>query len=385
MRILHYINSLKAGNLLSDYILQLTSEQKEYAEVKTLTSTDDFQKVAEEENPDIIHIHACWDYLAAKRAQWAVKKGYAVVLSTHWGLNEPIRSNEQRIRKFIKQMMYQQKTVHQVDAMLVTNEKERQMALTLGWQKRIDVIPNSLLNSSISASEMAEQTILYYNKVLDTRYQVAMSSMENDAVYSLLHVGLARETTHNLLPSDQLLNLRSLNPAQWRRILLYSDDENIREIIDDAISRLQLNAPNIETSTIQRFALVLPKERNPLNQQKIVGTKPLTRQRLNDNINSDETIVRIIAIMLANAHQLDRKQILSMRHLADLYTMIKYNDYDEDRLAEVLRHMRIYRFSRRIIQLLVDKLHLEEGFRPFSPLADNGLKAIMKRNFKHRY
>ena len=385
MRILHYINSLKAGNLLSDYILQLTSEQKEYAEVKTLTSTDDFQKVAEEENPDIIHIHACWDYLAAKRAQWAVKKGYAVVLSTHWGLNEPIRSNEQRIRKFIKQMMYQQKTIHQVDAMLVTNEKERQMALTLGWQKRIDVIPNSLLNSSISASEMAEQTILYYNKVLDTRYQVAMSSMENDAVYSLLHVGLARETSHNLLPSDQLLNLRSLNPAQWRRILLYSDDENIREIIDNAISRLQLNAPNIETSTIQRFALVLPKERNPLNQKKIVGTKPLTRQRLNDNINSDETIVRTIAIMLANAHQLDRKQTLSMRHLADLYTMIKYNDYDEDRLAEVLRHMRIYRFSRRIIQLLVDKLHLEEGFRPFSPLADNGLKAIMKRNFKHRY
>ena len=282
-------------------------------------------------------------------------------------------------------MMYQQKTVHQVDAMLVTNEKERQMALTLGWQKRIDVIPNSLLNSSISASEMAEQTILYYNKVLDTRYQVAMSSMENDAVYSLLHVGLAQETSHNLLPSDQLLNLRSLNPAQWRRILLYSDDENIREIIDDAISRLQLNAPNIETNTIQRFALVLPKERNPLNQKKIVGTKPLTRQRLNDNINSDETIVRTIAIMLANAHQLDRKQILSMRHLADLYTMIKYNDYDEDRLAEVLRHMRIYRFSRRIIQLLVDKLHLEEGFRPFSPLADNGLKAILKRNFKHRY
>lgn len=385
MRILHYINSLKAGDLLSDYILQLTSEQKEYAEVKTLTSTDDFQKVAEKENSDIIHIHACWDYLAAKRAQWAVKKGYAVVLSTHWGLNEPIRSNEQRIRKFIKQMMYQQKTVHQVDAMLVTNEKERQMALTLGWQKRIDVIPNSLLNSSISASEMAEQTILYYNKVLDTRYQVAMSSMENDAVYSLLHVGLARETTHNLLPSDQLLNLRSLNPAQWRRILLYSDDENIREIIDNAISRLQLNAPNIETSTIQRFALVLPKERNPLNQQKIVGTKPLTRQRLNDNINSDETIVRTIAIMLANAHQLDRKQTLSMRHLADLYTMIKYNDYDEDRLAEVLRHMRLYRFSRRIIQLLVDKLHLEEGFRPFSPLADNGLKAIIKRNFKQRY
>ena len=89
--------------------------------------------------------------------------------------------------------------------------------------------------------------------------------------------------------------------------------------------------------------------------------------------------------MLANAHQLDVKRTLSMRHLADLYTMIKYNDYDEDRLAEVLRHMRLYRFSRRIIQLLIDYLHLEEGFTPFPPLADNGTKAIIKRNFKHRY
>lgn len=385
MRILHYINSLKAGNLLSDYILQLTSEQKEYAEVKILTSTDNLQRIVEKEKPYIIHIHACWDYQAAKRAQWAVQKGYAVVLSTHWGLNEPIRSNEQRIRKFLKQITYQQKVVQHVDAMLVTNEKERQMILRLGWQKRVDVVPNSLLNSNLSANEMAQQTLRYYNKVLDTRYQLAMSTMESDAVHSLLHVGLAQETTHNLLSSDQLLNVRSLNPAQWRRILLYADDEDIREIIDDAISKLQLNVPDIDTSTIQRFALILPKESQPLNQKKITGTKPLTRQRLNDNTNRDETIVRTIAIMLANAHQLDVKRTLSMRHLADLYTMIKYNDYDEDRFAEVLRHMRLYRFSRRIIQLLIDYLHLEEGFTPFPPLADNGTKAIIKRNFKHRY
>ena len=79
MRILHYINSLKAGNLLSDYILQLTSEQKEYAEVKILTSTDNLQRIVEKEKPDIIHIHACWDYPAAKRAQWALQKGKSLL------------------------------------------------------------------------------------------------------------------------------------------------------------------------------------------------------------------------------------------------------------------------------------------------------------------
>ena len=68
--------------------------------------------------------------------------------------------------------------------------------------------------------------------------------------------------------------------------------------------------------------------------------------------------------MIANIQQVQKKRMLSLRHLADLYTIIKYNDYDEDRLADVLRHMRLYSFARRIIQLLADKLRLEEGYMP---------------------
>lgn len=385
MRILHYIDNIKAGNLLSDYFLRLTTAQKEYADVKTITQQGDFKKLLADFQPDIVHIHTCWEHKAATYANWAAKKHCAVVFSPHWALDERARTTEQKSTKTVKTLLYQAKMVRGMDALLVTNEQERKEILQLGWTKRIDVVQDSVLNSSLNDDEMAQQTISFYRKVLDTRYQFAMTAMEKDAVPSLLHVGLAQETTHNLLPSDQLLNLRSLNPEQWRRIFLYADDEGIREIVDNSISRLQLNAPTIDTATIQRFPLLSPKETTSVDTQKLIGNQPMTRQRLSDYQNEDDAIIKKIATIIANTRQAERKKKLSLRLLADLYKAIKYNDYDEDRLAEVLRHLRLYRYSRRMIQLLAEKVLLKEGFMPFPPRNDRKTKGIKKSNFAQRH
>lgn len=385
MRIIHYIDRLKAGDLLSDSILRLTTAEKEYADVLTVTRNDDFKKIISKEKPDVVHIHACWDYQASLRTRWALSTGTAVVLSPHWGLEERIRTKEQKIRKFMKSMIYQYKMVHKVDAIMVSTEREKQTINRLGWKKRIDVVPESILNSQFSDDDMAKNAVAFYKKVLDTRYQSAMGSMEQDAIPALLHVGLTQESIHNILPSDQLLNLRSLKPEQWRRILLYADDEGIRDIIDRGIEMMQLNAPNIDTERIQRYALMAPKETKAIEDKKLVGRRPLTKQRLNDNTKREEKLIRQIAIMIANIQQVQKKRMLSLRHLADLYTIIKYNDYDEDRLADVLRHMRIHSFARRIIQLLADKLRLEEGYMPIKPLNDRTTRHIIRQNFTQRH
>lgn len=57
----------------------------------------------------------------------------------------------------------------------------------------------------------------------------------------------------NPLTSEQILNLRDINPIQWRRIMLYADDEYIRNIIDEGISRMQLTIPTIDAANIDRF------------------------------------------------------------------------------------------------------------------------------------
>ena len=385
MRIIHYIDNIKAGNLLSDYFLRLTTAQKEYADVKTITQQGDFKKLLADFQPDIVHIHTFWEYQAATYANWAAKKLCAVVFSPLWELDERERTTERKSIKKVKTLLYQAKMVRGMDALLVSNEQERQDILKLGWTKRIDIVQDSVLNSSLSDDEMAQQTISFYRKVLDTRYQFAMTAMEKDAIPSLLHVGLAQETTHNLLPSDQLLNLRSLNPEQWRRIFLYADDEGVREIVDNCISRLQLNAPTIDTTAIQRFPLLSPKETTSVDTDKLICNQPMTRQRLSDYSNEEDAIIKKIATIIANTRQVERKKKLSLRLLADLYTVIKYNDYDEDRLADVLRHLRLYRYSRRIIQLLAEKVLLKEGFMPIPPRDDRKTKGIKRNNFIQRH
>ena len=385
MRIIHYIDSIKAGNLLSDQLLRLTSAQEEYADVKTITQQGDFKKLLADFQPDIVHIHSCWQYHIASHANWAAKKHCAVVFSPHWELNERARTTEQGMRKKVKALLYQAKMVRSTEALLVSSEHEKQEILSLGWTKRIDVVRDSVLNNTLTDDEMAQQTITFYRKVLDTRYQFVMTAMEKDAIPSLLYVGLTEESVHNLLPSDQLLNLRSLNPEQWRRVLLYADDEGVREIVDSAISRLQLNAPAIDTAAIRRFPLLRPKETTSVDTDKLVGSLPMTRQRLDDYTSKEDAIFKQIATIIANTRQIERKKRLSLRLLTDLYKVIKYNDYDEDRLAEVLRHLRLYRYSCRMIQLLAEKTLLKEGFMPFPPRNDRKTKGMIRNNFEQRH
>ena len=52
--------------------------------------------------------------------------------------------------------------------------------------------------------------------------------------------------------------------------------------------------------------------------------------------SKEDAIFKQIATIIANTRQIERKKRLSLRLLTDLYKVIKYNDYDEDRLAEVL-------------------------------------------------
>ena len=200
MRIIHYIDNIKAGNLLSDYLLRLTTAQKEYADVKTVTQQGDFQKssLLTSNLTSFIFIPV-GEYQAATHTNWAAKKQCAVVFSPHWELNERARTTEQKSTKKVKTLLYQAKMVRRMDALLVSSEQERQDILKLGWTKRIDIVQDSVLNSSLSDDDMALQTISFYRKVLDTRYQFAMTAMEKDAIPSLLHVGLAQETTHKSL------------------------------------------------------------------------------------------------------------------------------------------------------------------------------------------
>lgn len=379
MRILHYIHELKSNDLLSDYLQHLVSALEEQADVYVATARTNVQEALDEHDPDIVHIHGCWDSYAYKFMETAAKQGFAVVSSPHGEIGTYAMRHEHRLNKNLMLAEYQRWMVVHSEALLVTTDEERDQLLNLGWQKRIDVIKASILDSSLSDPDMAAQMLWFYGKVLDTRYRRVMSDSEKEAIRSILHVGMAHDETAPLLDSERILTLRGLNPDQWRRILLYGDDEDIRHIIDVAAQRMQLTIPDVNTADISRYPNDKPKAMGELPNNRLIGGNKLMGRKLREVTENDPEELKQITAMLINARTLLRKRQMSMRHLAELYDAIKYIDYDESRLVDICKEMKLRPFLRRMLQILADEMGLEEGFMPDDPIADRTTRQIRTR------
>ena len=110
------------------------------------------------------------------------------------------------------------------------------------------------------------------------------------------------------------------------------------------------------------------------------GSRP-SEKKINNTIDGDSEELRQITIMLVNARTLLRSGQMSVRHLADLYEVIKYLDYDEDRLVTITKELKMRKFLRRMLQVLADKVYLEEGFQPDGPVNDRTTRKIESRIF----
>lgn len=173
--------------------------------------------------------------------------------------------HEQHIEKLLKSNLYQRRMIQRAAALLVTTESERTHLMKLGWKKRINVVRSSILDQLTTPEQQATETICFYQKVIDTRYFKLMTDMEKNAVRSLLCIGTSQESVQLLLSKEQQGDLQALLPEQWKRILLYADDEDIREITEKAIQRMQLNVPDIDTLSIDRYQTIHPKTKGTLD------------------------------------------------------------------------------------------------------------------------
>ena len=377
IKVLHYINKIKQDDLRTDVVLTLVSALRQGADVTLVTEDDDLGKVLEEQKPDIVHIHNCWSMKAYCAAMKAEKAGVATILSPHWDMEPYAWHHEHCITKGIKSMLYQYKMLHRVEAMEVTSEAEKDHLLQLGWNKRVGIIPSGVLDSTVTAEQEGQTAVALYKKVIDTRYSMLMPKAEREAFYVLVRAGAMRLNAFDKIDDKELLTLRELTPPQWRRLLLLADDEDVRPLVDSAIARLQLKAPQINTQEIDRFTPYHPKAKGVLRSDVYIGKakSPLTRLK---HITDNEPVIKSLVLMTLNAHYLMKHKKLSMRHVAELYQHIKYDEYDEDRYHEVMRGMGLDRFSRSMLQVLVDVMRLSEGFLPDKPKKGLTAKKIRK-------
>ena len=73
---------------------------------------------------------------------------------------------------------------------------------------------------------------------------------------------------------------------------------------------------------------------------------------------------------------------LCRKHLAELYAKIRFNDYNEHILVEMLKRMNIKKSAARLMQIMNETMGLEMGFMPMEPLDDKKTNIIRNTLFK---
>lgn len=374
MRILHFcLQNNDSADVTSKYLSALLSLMAHEAEVRLITNGNNYQKQAEEFKPDLVHIHDCWNRTSALMAKWAHGQNIPVVVSPHGKMDPWCVDHNYLNEKLPKLLLFQHEMICNADAIIVEGEIEQRSMQELSWNnkvqarhpwnKRIELIRNSIVSNEITNEEMVSQTLRLYRKVIDSNAWMLMTKDTREAEDILLMVGVAHHENDIHLDERQHSLVEALTNEEWRRLLIHADEENVLNLVEKAISRLHLNAPDINIATISRFAPRLPKARQPLEREKLLDSTLTTKFKhlRHDYGNCPElTICR----MIANTAYEMQKATLSRKHLTEIYELFRYEEFDEDKLARMLKDAGLYDYTLTLQQTLASMLMLTEGFMP---------------------
>lgn len=180
MTILHYIPSIgKAGGGVSAYLQLLSHDLGKLGELHIVTHRNaeemkmdnctvhyiegsirhpmrmkrEFCSLLDTMKPDVVHVNGCWLLQCSWTICWAKAKGFKVVLSPH-GMLEPwdIRKNYWT-KKLPALLLYQKRSIAMSDLLIATAETERQNLLRLGYNDRVEIVPNGIVVDGIDVKD----------------------------------------------------------------------------------------------------------------------------------------------------------------------------------------------------------------------------------------
>ncbi len=357
--------------------------------------------------PDVVHIHGSYSYISSRIELWSRKRGFPVVFSPYGGMNPSFIDAQYGMRTW-KMILYQKNMTFRASAMQISDKGEYDYLRHEGLSRRVVYIePPTASNvpiaddddvfvsgeaspeesTSIGGSTMTKENLTLdyedysthllrlYKKVLETR-QLHLDVNSSEAVSALLHLSLSDDPERHPLCAEDILNLRSLSPSQWHAIQLYGNEHDIMSLLFSSAIRLQLSQNFEEDFWSDVFPPLIPKEKGHLPSDRLL-TENRRRTRMIGSITlGKEYSIRKVCHLLENIKYHLSLHDITLRHLCDLYEVFRFDDMDEPRLEEVLKRLHLYKFCRRLCQVLSEVAYLEEGFMPVPSLNDGGTEKI---------
>lgn len=325
--------------------------------------------------PDIIHIHGSYHFLNSRIELWSRKRGFPVVFSPYGGMNPAYIDAEYGMRTW-KLILYQKKMTRNASAIQVCDEEEGQYIIDQRLNQRVSYIGVPMDRETTTYQAYADELLLLYQKVLNTESSKRLDVNCREAVSALLHLSMSDEDERQPLCAEDILNLRSLSPMQWRRLLLFGREQGIYGTLTDGMARMQLIVNVSDVNEVPQFSPRYPKSKGELPGDVLLSGSKRVRSRVDDVIERGETSIRSTCLMLFNIKYHLRKRSLSLRHLCDFYELLTHSDVDEYKLETAMRRLGIDRLCGRVCQVLAETAYLDEGFMPVAAIDDRGTEKI---------
>lgn len=293
-------------------------------------------------NPDIVHIHACWDFRASVFHQIARNKGYFTIVSPHGGLSPDQMEVNFWKDRFPKIIFYQLRMIKRCNSLILTTEKEMSDMKALKWKANLSLIPHPLTNN-LSDDEISSLVMDAYRKVIDTNYQKRLTVEEEVLLNNCLR---ASAWKNKLLPDDFISELDT-SGISFRRLFIYAYDQDVTDEFIEGAHILDVNIPpKPDVRAIPRF-----KIKEKVNKKKV---------------RSLRTLIQILSNLTENGSEYDVKK-WNLKSLLHAYSMLRFTDYDEDRFVKQITKNRIKNFTRKFMTLMSEQFQLEKGFMPILP------------------
>ena len=318
---------------------------------------------------DIIHIFGCWSREACQLSKRAYMHGIPYVLTPLGGL-QPWETERHQHSIFFQR---QRHLVEHAAVVHVCGKLEHETFISLGWNKRVAVVKNPVLTSQITFASAASQIVALYRKIIDSNVQLFIQSKAQELIGTLLQTGIDPHVS-SLNPDLKkngvetvVQRVSAFKGEDWRRILLYADQEHVSGLLQQAFDAIQVQYPSLNAQEIDRFENKAKYAEGSLVTNTLLSKNLLLKNKVKDVFANNGSAEQQLCLGLLNLHYELQHHSMPLSHLMDLYQLARFSDVDEDAVRDMTGRLGVDDFASRLTSVLSTFLGLPEGFWIFEP------------------
>ena len=348
----------ESNQLIQQHVMMLTQGLRQSTDISAVSTAAAFRqlmKQQEEENqPDIIHVHGCSQFFLLRALRTARKAGIRTVITLH-GQLEPWVLQQQKTQEMVRRWLLLREIITHTYAVSTLGRLERSNFESLNWNRRVEEIHNAVTTNTITPQVMCARTFAVYQKIIDSNTIEEMDDNSIETLTTIMKAGITGDIRWGAKRPE-------ISP-DWRRLLLYAEQENIRNYVDYGINLLGMSIPILDTSKI-----------NAYYPDNYIRPQPL--KEIIGDYQGDENDYIVRMIRQVSKHPL-------LLHLIELTRELYRDNVNDERLISMLEDKGLTAYTARLMQVLSEVTRLDEGYMPVAPVDDKQTQRIRELLTNH--